>query len=105
MKTGSYFYCRTNCPIPDRRIESVESSKQKKEPVLKSMKSKSAKKGKSKKFSKTKKKKDDITWDSFDSKSLKALGKSKKRGRNLDHNMTSGNFFGNQSGIQLFLEV
>ena len=54
VKTGSYFYCRTNCPVPDRCIESVESSTQKKEPVLKSMKSKSAKKGKSKKFSKTK---------------------------------------------------
>ena len=45
VKTGSYFYCRTNCPIPDRCIESVESSKQKKEPVSKSTKSKSGKKG------------------------------------------------------------
>ena len=72
VKTGSYFYCRTNCPVPDRR---VESSNQKEEPVSKSTKLKTTKKGRSRKFSKTKKKKDNITWDSFDSKSLKALGK------------------------------
>ena len=75
VKTGGSFYCRTNCPIPDRHIESVESSNQKEEPMSKSTKSKTTKKGRSKKFSKTKKKKDNITWDSFDSKSLKVLGK------------------------------
>ena len=75
VKTGSYFYCRTNCPIPDRHIENIESSNQKEEPMSKSTKLKTTKKGRSKKFSKTKKKKDNITWDSFYSKSLKVLGK------------------------------
>ena len=56
VKTGSYFYCSTNCPIPDKLVKSVEnSSEEKKEDVQNTRKKRT--KQRSKAFSKKKRNK------------------------------------------------
>ena len=55
VKTGGYFYCSTNCPIPDKHVESVKNSSEEKKEAMLNMTKKKRTKGRSKAFSKKKK--------------------------------------------------
>ena len=54
VKTGGYFYCSTNCPIPDKRVESLENSSEEKKEDMPNTRKKRTKQ-RSKAFSKKKK--------------------------------------------------
>ena len=110
VKTGGYFYCSTNCPIPDKCVKSVKnSSEEKKEDVPNTRKKRT--KWRSKAFSKKKKQTKTgniISWQGFDSKSLVALGKriaEQKSGYEFDRSTISVNISGKEIGIKLFLDL
>ena len=52
VKTGGYFYCSTNCPIPDKCVESVKNSSEEKKEAMPNTTSKKRTKRRSKAFSK-----------------------------------------------------
>ena len=78
VKTGGYFYCSTNCPVPDKHVESVKNSSEDKKEAVPNTTRKKRTKWRSKAFSKKEKQTKTgkiISWQGFDSKSLVALGK------------------------------